>query len=292
MKSSVSIQIFNLVLLTISVCSTGLAQDISVTEAKNQPSFYIGLNINPFQSSYNYKTIASLSHLNLGKNTGFSGAVEVGYFFSKAIGISTGIGITSFKANLNLDSCYNAVTLTDMENEIYQYRVKGYNLSEQEKISFISIPLSINLRLPLSQRLEFYLQPGVCISFPFVKTYASEGIFSYSQYYPTYNVLLSNLPKYGLFNDEYVTYAGKTELKSTIMFASVSAGLQIYLSRTFQVGLGACYSRSLSNIQGNADYGNFTISPDPESINSMMAGINSFTTQAIGICLTLKYFLK
>jgi hypothetical protein len=287
----ISRQLFLALLLIICCQTAGFSQE-NTSARRSLSHLIIGLNLVPSQSKINNQVTSSLSKSASSNKTTISGSLELTYLLSKYIGFSTGVGLSSYSTGLSLNSYADSVNLTDSEKEAYRHRVKGSVITELQKISFLSVPVLFHVQFPLTHRAGFFMQAGVNIALPMSKTYSSKGTFTYTSYYQSYNVVLRDLPVFGLVSDKTVNHNGSLELKPVSFFASVTAGFQYFISSKLQIGLGFNYSRSLSSISKYSLPDKFEISPDPTMINSMMAGSSKASAQAIGFKLSFRYFIR
>lgn len=257
-----------------------------------KPGLFTGINLMPGQSQIVNEVNISCSNLISAKKNSFSGSLEIGYFFSNYLGLSSGIGLSSFKTQLNLDSYQNKFPATDSENEAYERRVTGSNIKEIQDVSALSIPLCINLRFPFNEKTGMFLQTGINMSVPLGKNYLSTGTFTYKGYYIVDNVLLENLPDFGFPSNLNSSTDGKLELKSMGFNAILSAGIDYFIQKKIQILVGASYNKSLSNISQYSSPDKFQLSLDADQINSFMGGSNKTTTSSIGLRIGVRYYLK
>jgi len=234
-------------------------------------------------------TVANL--LSSSQNS-FGGSLEVGYFFTKSFGVSSGIGFSSYKSRLNLDTYQNSFSTTDSENETYERQVSGSGIEEVQKIGFISLPVCFDLRLPLSKKMGFFLQTGINLSIPISKKYTSNGTFTYKGYYPAYNVLLENLPAYGFPSNYKSAVDGELDIKPINVNAIAATGFDFFLQKNIQIAVMATYSQSLSSISAYSSPDKFQLSSAINQINSLMGGSSKATVQSLGLNIRLRYFLK
>jgi OmpA-OmpF porin, OOP family len=279
------------VILLFTTYTLTFSQETGKSESTH-PKFFIGINGGPSVSQEINSTVKSISGLtSVDKNT-FSGSFELGYFFSRSFGLSTGIEYCTYGSELSLNSYENKFTTTDSENETYERQVSGKDIKEIQDITFLKVPLCLNLQLFFGKRFGIYIQAGANLVLPLSKDYTGSGIFSYVGYYPAYNVTFQNLPPYGFPSNAAVSTNGQIELKSTNFEGLAGAGFQCFVSKKIQITLGATYSRSLSTISGYTAQDKFQLSSDVNSINSMMAGSSNVTAQSMGLRLALRYYLK
>jgi OmpA-OmpF porin, OOP family len=279
------------IILLINNLTTAYSQETAKVVTAHQ-KFFIGINGGPTVSQEINSTVTSISGLtSVDKNT-FSGSFELGYFFSRSFGLSTGIEYCTFSSELSLNSYENKFNTTDSENETYERRVTGSDIKEIQNITFLKVPLCLNLQLFFGKRFGIYILAGANLVLPLNKEYAGSGTFSYVGYYPAYNVTFQNLPAYGFPANATVNTKGQLELKSTNFEGLAGAGFQCFVSKKIQITLGATYSRSLSTISGFTAQDKFQLSSDINSINSMMGGSSNVTAQSMGLRLGIRYYLK
>jgi hypothetical protein len=274
-----------------------VTKDLAFSQASDKnpaprPKFFIGIGAGPSINQIIYEGIPSLSGLISPEMNSYSGVFEIGYYFSRSFGLSTGLEYSSYNTELSLSSYENKFNTTDSENEPYERRVTGKGIKELQNISFLKMPVCLNLQFLIGRRFGIYIHGGVNIVIPSVKDYSSTGTFSYTGYYPAYNVTFQNLPAYGFPSNAAVSSKGQLELKSSNYEGLAGAGVQCFVSKKIQIVIGASYSRSLSTIAEYKSPENFLLSSDNNLINSMMGGSTNITTQSVGVSLALRYYLK
>ncbi len=162
--------------------------------AGRKKGLFFGLTIGPSQTSIINNGILTVAELKSNKKNSFCAAIDLGYLFSDYFGFTTGIGYSSYITEQALDTYATSFDTTDMENETYERLISGNDIKEIQKVSFLYIPLQMNLVIPVGKTFGFFVQAGVNLSFPLSKTYSSTGTFTYSGYYPAYNVTLDRYP--------------------------------------------------------------------------------------------------
>jgi hypothetical protein len=257
-----------------------------------RPGMFIGFSLGPSQTNIIFTETSTVSGLLSGKKNSFTGSLDFGYLFSRYFGLSAGIGYNTYSTQLSLSTYQNTFDAVDSEDEAYELQVSGSGINEEQKISFLSVPVCLNIRLPFSKNIGFFLQPGINLMYPLSKNYKSSGIFTYKGYYPAYNVLLEDLPDYGFPSDLSIESEGKPELKTLSFNAIVSAGFDFLIQNKYQIGVAACYDRSLSGISNYPSYDKFQLTSDVNQINSLMGGSSNTTVEAISIKIVFRYYLK
>ena len=220
------------------------------------------------------------------------GSFEIGYFFSRFFGLSTGIGFDAYKTQLTLDTYENKFITVDSENESYERRVSGTGIKELQEVDFLTVPLCLNFRIPVTRTIGLFMQADANVAIPVNNRYSSSGTFTYKGYYATYNVLLENLPDYG-FPGNYNTSAdGELIMPEYTFNAMGSAGIDLFLLRNIQISGAAFYTKSFSDVPAYTSRDKFKLSPDVDQLNSMMGGCSSISLESMGIKVSLRYFLR
>lgn len=286
-------QILILVLLIICCRQKAISQGTDISISGN-PRLFAGFSLGPSQSYIKNDLTTSVPDLVSDKKVSFLGSIDIGYFFSKNFGLSSGIGFISDKTELTVNSYQNLnkYTATDSENESYESRVTGSGIKELQKVGFLSLPFCINLRLPVSEKAGFFLQTGINLTVPLTKNYSSAGKFTYKGYYPAYNVVLENLPAYGFPSDKNNTTDGNLELKQLVFNFTAAGGYDFFIQEKLQIGAAICFDKSLSDISNYSSIDKFQLSTNVNQINSLMGGSSKTTVQSLSLKISLRYYLK
>jgi len=274
-------------LLSTALYSQGTDYTMNKVEQKK---IFLGISLNGSQTSISN----DLSFLSITSKMGKSlnGRVEVGYFFTRMIGISIGLGYSSYSSQLFLNKDTGSILQKDSENEDYIMKITGKSISEDQKISFLNIPVCLDIRLPLGQKLGFFIQGGINFGIPLDKTYNTSGIFTYEGEYYQYPVLLHDIPKFGFATDTSIQGKGNFQLKSINTSILAVAGINYSFSETLSINLGIQFTRSFANISDYKNTNPFILSTKINVLNSFMAGSSNSGFHALGLSLGLKYYIK
>lgn len=221
----------------------------------------------------------------------YFGSAEIGYFFTRHFGLSTGVDYIPYKTQVNLDTYQNKFDTKDSENETYERRVTGTDIKEIQEIGFVNIPLYLNLRLPIGKIFSFFFQAGANLSVPVSKNYSSNGNFTYKGYYSAYNVLVENLPQYGFPSNHNTFTNGEIELQQYNINGIASAGIGFNVLKKFQIVFTTTYSQSLSKISAYDSPDNFQLSSDVDQMNSLIGG-SKVSLESMGVKFSLRYYFK
>jgi hypothetical protein len=270
---------------------TGFGQGTYTGEISSN-KIYLGIRISPVQTTITNHTGSSADQTSSTKNNTISGLLEAGYLLSKNFGFSTGIGYNSFLTDISLSSYSTTINTVDSENEAYIRNITGSNISENQKISMINIPLLANFLIPLSQSFGLSVQTGLGLSIPLMNNYSSTGTFTYSGYYPAYKVTIEDVPFEGFQSNVNNADEGDLVLKSLYPDLIFSGGVYYLLKDKLHLSLGFYYDRILSDLSGYSETDEFVLSTKPDEINSLMGSGNKVTAKSIGIGFGVRYFIK
>ncbi len=290
MKIKAFIVLLSAILILFGTHFRAFSQEADTINISSRPGFYTGFSLGAAQSHLVNEGISAVSNQISNPMNGFSGSVEFGYYFSKYFGLSTGVGLSSCNNEATLNTYQSNFNAIDSESETYQRQVTGTGIRELEKITFLTVPVCLNFRIPLNKTVGLFLQTGVAIAVPVVKNYISSGIFSYKGYYPAYNVLLENLPAYGFPGNVNSVTNGRLELKPVNFNVVGAAGFDFFVQKKIQLALSVSYNQSVSTISAYTSPDKFQLSSDAGQIKSLIGGSEKSTVQSIGMSLTLRYF--
>lgn len=261
----------------------------SFSKKSSPEKLYFGINLVPKKAAINYAGYKP-DTLDIKSGSSFDFSVEAGYFFSKYLGISAGAGLSSFSATLNLSTYKAKFEAIDGDLESFQMQVSGKNISETQKIGLLSIPICLNCRYPANEKINLFLNAGLSINIPIIKSFTGKGSFTYSGYYPAYPVTIQSFEGYFPSNHD-TNAAGTLQVKSIVPGIVASAGASFSVSRSVQLATGLYFNKSLGSISAyNPE--NYRISSAMDDLQSIMGAVQSKGVQSVGLSIGVKYFLK
>lgn len=267
------------------------SQQTAHKSAGNQGLFF-GLIAGQSKSHIVNEGVNLVSGLHTLKMNTITGSFEIGYFFSRYFGLSTGVGFDSYKTQLSLDTYENKFNTTDSENESYERQVYGTGIKELQEIDYLTVPFCLNLRISVTRNIGLFAQVGANAAIPIKTAYSGSGTFTYKGYYPAYNVLLENLPAYGFPNNYHTVAKGEPDLKKYTINAIVCFGLNLFVQRNMQIGMAAFYSKSLTSVSAYVSDNKFQLTSDVNQMNSLMGGFSKVSLQSMGLKLSIRYYLN
>lgn len=254
--------------------------------------WFVGVNAGISQTALSNPSTSTTPGIDLTKKNSFLVSVEAGYLLSKYYGISTGLGFSPYFTQLSLNQYSNTFNTIDSENETYERRIVGNNIKENQRIYFLEIPVMLNFFLPMFKTNGFYLQTGLNMSMPIIKTYSSTGIYSYSGYYPAYNVTLNDIPYEGFKSNIDCKDEGDLRIKRINPELVAVGGYYFYPDPRVKMSLGLLYKRMLTDISDYSKGQPFHLSIEENQIRSLMEGSEKTTANSVGIMISLRYFIK
>jgi hypothetical protein len=257
-----------------------------------QHHWFIGVSGGPTQTNISNSGKPVISEVEMTRENSFCLSADAGYFFSKYFSFSTGIGLSPYFTRLSLDRYTNSLDTIDSENESYERRISGININETQKIYFLEIPVMLNFQCPFSKAIGFYLQSGINLAIPVSKNYSSSGIFTYSGYYPAYNVLLKDIPYEGFKSNVKNDISGELKVKTINSELVASGGFYFCTEKQYQVSVGFFYKKMLSDISAYPPVESFQLSTHENQLRSFMEGSEKTTASSMGIIVSLRYYIK
>jgi hypothetical protein len=257
-----------------------------------QYHWFIGVSGGPAQTIISIDGTSVISGVDVTKKNSYCLLVDAGYFFSKYFGLSTGIGLSPYLTQLSLGSYSNSLDTIDSENESYERRISGNNIKEIQKIYFLEIPVMLNFQYPFSKAIGFYVQSGINLAIPVSKNYSSSGTYTYSGYYPAYNVLLKDIPYEGFKSNVETDISGELKVKTINPELVASGGFYFCTEKQYQISVGFFYKRMLSDISAYSPVSSFQLSTHENQSRSFMEGSEKTTASSMGIIISLRYNIK
>jgi len=277
--------------LVPAMCSAAYSQGTdSRMKFTKEEKIFAGIIITPQTTGISNGNFVSTVPLRQNNGMSMNLALEGGYFFSKMVGISIGAGMGSYSSEQVLDSCSIKFNATDSDLESYEMRIKGKSITEIQKLSFLSIPVCIIMKMRAGDKLGFFIRAGLSFDIPMTKTWEASGVFTYDGYYAAYPVLLHNIPGYFPANMN-TSSEGTLEVKSFSQTIIASGGAFIRLNESVHISLGATFNRSLGSISAYST-DSYRLTSEPGQLNSIMGGAENAGVTGLGVSLGLRYYLR
>ena len=177
----------------------------------------------------------------------FGNSINAGYsyFFNQHWGVQSGLGLQCFNARSTVNYL-SATPQVDIDGESMEFRANYTNWQEKQQALFLDIPLTIQYRHALSNKISLQGSAGGKISIPISSSFKTAGgSITTTGYYSRLNAELSDLPEYG-FTTITDSYNGKLSLRPSYMAIADMGGLYT-LSPKIDLYLGAYINYGLNN---------------------------------------------
>jgi hypothetical protein len=265
------------------------------------PDLVFGIRFNPLSISGTHFTFSKPSST----NSKFESLALKGNFnrhFSAFLGkiiarksgytlhMNTGLGFSSMGFNARLDKYSNQFETTDPDGARYFRRVQLGSVSEDFTLSFVSIPVFLNVEKRVSQKhkLDVFADAGLMLCITTGQSYESKASgVRYAGYYPQlYNIEMDDNRIYDFGSFSEAIGKKETHLKTMGLDAFVRAGLSLRLKPRMYAFMNLAYQQSLSNLK-KTDLSVPGLSPNTSSLYSvtdLMQNLKrSFTQLETGI---------
>jgi len=200
--------------------------------------------------------------------------------------------LSPYFTQLSLDSYSNSLDTIDSENESYERRISGKDINETQKIYFLEIPVMLNFQCPFSKAFGFFVQGGINLAIHVGNNYSSSGTYSYSGYYPAYNVLLKDIPYEGFKSNVKNDISGELKVKTFNPELAATGGFYFCNGKQFQISVGFLYKKLFSDISDYTPVESFQLSTHENQSRSFMEGSEKATASSMGILISLRYYIK
>jgi len=221
-----------IIALSFLFCSMLQAQE-------KQQYLYLTVGGGLHNLSYDLKNGTQSGRFGNSINTGYS------YFFTQHWGIQSGLGLQWFNARSTVNYL-SATPQVDTDGETFEFRANYNNWQEKQQALFLDIPLTLQYRHALNNKISLQGSAGGKISIPISSSYTTTGgSITTTGYYSRLNAELSNLPEFG-FTTTTESYNGKLSLRPSYM-AIADLGALYTLSPKVDLYLGAYINYGLNN---------------------------------------------
>lgn len=254
------------------------------------PSLNQTIHTNPMQgNNFEYQDFSSSSNFFVNPRLTFT------YYFTPMIGAGIGAGVSYFSSTAEVRhfSQMNKDSIKDNDGDRYRLMVDGQNITNKNNILYLDIPIFISFQFKgKSWTLDkYYLKAGVIGSYPLQSTYDYSGTMTYQGYYPSYQVVLYDIPEYGFVPSKQIEGKEDLEEMNLNLSAFLSAGLSVRLSQKISIGGGLMFMYGFSNIK-NVEDPAFEMAGDNSGPLEPLMNANEKThTMSFGVDLGLIYKL-
>jgi hypothetical protein len=230
------------------------------------------------------------SPLNIKNSAGISSGtgINFGYNFSEKIILTAGIGFSKYVSVLSLEDYKNMSLMLDSENDEFEMHVEGKEISEKQRLSTVDFPVSISAKFPFARKTGIQLNAGIRVSLPVYSGFDGSGTFTYTGFYPKYNVTLFDIPEYGFQSNKYIKVSDGLSINPFILNLMIGPGIYYKFSDKFEILLSSFYERSLTSIM-KYKAENYCLSEETGDYNTLISSSSETNLKVIGVGISLKY---
>ena len=215
---------------------------------------------------------------------------DLSYMVTEKLGFCLGYSMHSYKTEMSLASFTSTFSTLDTEKDVIEQTVTAKNVVETQDFMFFDLPLYLKYQNSFGGgKLGYYVNVGVVYSAPLKKDYKGTGTFTYSGYYPKYNVTLQNLPQYDFPTDVVMTKTGTMDVNPHFGYM-LAAGLNFQLGERANLFCGVEYLQSLSQA-ASFDLVNYSVSQRKGEYSSLSDLSTSYSIQQVNFEIGLKFKL-
>lgn len=199
--------------------------------------------------------------------------IGYGFYFNTQWSINIGAEYQFFKANVTYNNLELSSNATDIEGESFIYNYNATKYEEEQKVSTINIPLT--LQFQTDGDTKFYARAGAQVSLISSAEYSTSiRSLTTSGYYEQYNA--------ELFDPEFMGFGTFTNLSQkdqeleldTSIAAVIEAGVKTEVGDSSHLYLGFFYNYGINTINSSSNQENLveynTDSPTDLSANSLL----------------------
>jgi hypothetical protein len=185
-------------------------------------------------------------------------------------GVGIGYSMHSYKSEMKMASFSDKFSIVDSENEPIVISVGAKNIMETQDFNFFDLPLYVKYQKFFGDgKFGVYGTLGIILSSPIKNDYKGVGTFTYSGYYPSYNVTLKDLPKYDYPTDTTVTKKGSLKVKTYLGFMG-SLGVNYKLGERTRLFGGLHFNTSITDVS-SYNLTDYKVSERKGDYNSLMS---------------------
>lgn len=230
----------NSYITSLAICTAFLAASLNSYGQDKKQEFSISLG-GPFSyidSNSSGKTVPG---------NGVSAGLRYSYYLNEGLSVGVGVEYQTYNSDLKFNSLSGAYFTTDAESENFQFRYRGTNVREEQKLAYINVPITLQFETPGTSK--FYIAGGAKIGFASSGSYQTTfQNLTTSGYYPQYNVELFN-PAFAGFANTNNLQTVKQDLDTEVSYsATLETGLKQELGSRNSIYIGAYFEYGLNNI--------------------------------------------
>ncbi|OQY03047.1 MAG: hypothetical protein B6I20_05815, partial [Bacteroidetes bacterium 4572_117] len=221
--------------------------------SKKLRGLHVGLYGIPSMSRFFSKDMNENTNWEINPGFSYSAGLEATYFLNKAIGLSLGLGYSSYTSDYTLSNfnndLENNIPKVDVDNDLYYLYVDA-DIKELNTISYFDIPFSIIFRSNYADKVGLYFKPGIVSSFLLKANYEVSGASTHKGYYPEYHLVMDEMEKYNFTSVDY-NINNEREINTINLSVVLNLGLSIPIKKLLYLNTGFIINYGLTDIEFN-----------------------------------------
>jgi len=153
-------------------------------------------------------------------------------------GVGIGLGINRLTQQAIMDYTHTEIirNFVDRDGDICDVTLSYRGIRERVSLTYLDIPLFLEIGRPSQARLSGYFNAGLRASILISNTFSGEGTFTSTGFYSHINgnlanVTLYNIPGLNFFTDKNAYTDPEYDLSRFVLWGSLSGGINIPLGR-------------------------------------------------------------
>ena len=261
--------------------------------AKNvsYPSQGLVLLLTPTYSAIYNKEAKEDNNLNLKSKLGFN--MELGYFIklNRLLSVGAGIGYSAYNTEVSSASYTEQSSTEDNGQQLINY-VEIDQLFEELNVSYIDIPIYIEVGNFNIDKVGFYGRLGLKTSINISSSFEGEGTYSSWGDYPLCSVTLYDIPELGYYTKRSIyNNLQEIKIKSTSFSLLLSGGITFPVSSYIIIKAGVNLNLGLTSIAEDNSANSSAIDNHWE-YSRILNNSSSSTLRSYGIEIGLIYNLR
>jgi predicted nucleic acid-binding Zn-ribbon protein len=172
------------------------------------------------------------------------------------ISLSVGVGVRYFKLSRNFKNLDETINdLTDKDVDMYNLLSSYNNISENVSLTYLDIPLAVCFGKPNVHKVSAWGKIGITPSFTVGKKFSGDGTYTYSGYYPEWDVELYDIEELDFVTNAKSYENAEYSVNPFVIWANVSGGIFIPFSNVekkkvspWVLKFGAVFNYSITKI--------------------------------------------
>lgn len=195
---------FSVAMLLICFASTLVIAQNKYSFQPQKGSLLWNVNLGGGYTSIIYdNTSLNNSSISFESKIGCESDLNLSYLFSDAVGISLGVGYSTFSRNLTIPSYSDQKSdIIDTDDMRYTLHVSSDNVTEEHKLSYLNVPVKVVMFKKVSDKILLTGGCGLKVGIPIsTKFRLEESNFTTEAFYPDLNFLLKDHEPLGLYSN-------------------------------------------------------------------------------------------